>query len=185
MADALIAFDKIYDAGIVPNRVTMVNALGASAGFRAMEVGVWTHHFLRRNEWELEVIMGTSIDVYLKCGRIDEGLKAFRSMEEKNVYAWNSLIQGLNFAVSGREAVLVVQQNGARRVCSSLINGNYGFSPSVMHYARFIELLACAGRGNLELTDIAAKKLAELESDNVFIMCLLSYLHAEVGRQRT
>uniref|UniRef100_A0A6N2N270 Pentatricopeptide repeat-containing protein n=1 Tax=Salix viminalis TaxID=40686 RepID=A0A6N2N270_SALVM len=82
MADALIAFDKIYDAGIVPNRVTMVNALGACAGFRAMEVG----------------------------------LKAFRSMEEKNVYASNALIQGLNFAVSGREAVLVVQQNGARRV---------------------------------------------------------------------
>ncbi|KAB5569437.1 hypothetical protein DKX38_003230 [Salix brachista] len=97
MADALIAFDKIYDAGIVPNRATTVNALG-------------------RNEWELEVIMGTSIDVYLKCGRIDEGLKAFRSMEEKNVYAWNAIIQGLDFAVSGREAVLVVQQNGARRV---------------------------------------------------------------------
>ena len=116
MVDALIAFDKIYDAGIVPNRVTMVNALGACAGFRAMEVGVWTHHFLRRNEWELEVIMGTSINVYLKWGRIDEGLRAFRSMEEKNVHAWNALIQGLDFAVSGREAVLVVQQNGAGRV---------------------------------------------------------------------
>ena len=32
-----------------------------------------------------------------------------------------------------------------RQVFSSLINGNYGFSPSVMHYARLIELLACAG----------------------------------------
>ncbi|KAF9688081.1 hypothetical protein SADUNF_Sadunf02G0160100 [Salix dunnii] len=66
MVDALIAFDKIYDAGIVPNRVTMVNALGACAGFGAMEMGVWTHHFLRRNEWELDVIMGTLIDEGLK-----------------------------------------------------------------------------------------------------------------------
>jgi len=36
--------------------------------------------------------------------------------------------------------------------------------------------------GNLELSDIAAKKLAELESDNVLIMFLQSTLHAEVGR---
>ncbi|KAJ6390507.1 hypothetical protein OIU77_024672 [Salix suchowensis] len=91
MADALIAYDKIYDAGIVPNRVTVVNALGACAGFRAMEVGVWTHHFLRRNEWELEVIMGTSIDVYLKWGRIDEGLKALRG--EKLFWWFNRMEQ--------------------------------------------------------------------------------------------
>jgi pentatricopeptide repeat protein len=81
-----------------------------------------------------------------------------------------------------------------------------------MHYACLIELLACAGcldeafklikempfepsksiwgsfltccrpYGNLELSDIADKKLAELESDNVLIMLLLSTLHAEVGR---
>jgi len=142
----------------VPNRVTMVNTLGACAGFRAIEMGVWMHDFIRRNEWELDVIMGTSlIDIYLKCGRIDEGLKAFRSMKEKNVSTWNVLIQGLGFAKSKWEAVCrfnrmeqewfeadhvtmatvlnACSHSGlvdmGRQIFSSLINGNYGFSPSV------------------------------------------------------
>ena len=147
----------MYNAGIVPNRVTMVNALGACAGFRAIEMGVWMHDFIRRNEWELDVIMGSLIDIYLKCGRIDEGLKAFRSMKEKNFSTWNALIQGLGFAKSEREVVCrfnIMEQEWfeadhvtlttvlnacshsglvdmGRQIFSSLINGNYGFSPSV------------------------------------------------------
>jgi pentatricopeptide repeat protein len=83
-----------------------------------------------------------------------------------------------------------------RQIFSSLINGNYGFSPSVKHYACMIDLLTragcldeafklikempfepsksiwgsfltgCRACGNLELSELAAKKLAELESDN-------------------
>ncbi|KAL9360436.1 hypothetical protein Peur_048559 [Populus x canadensis] len=175
-----------------------------------MEMGVWIHDFIRRNEWELDVIMGTSlIDKYLKCGRIDEGLKAFRSMKEKNFSTWNALIQGLGFVKSEREAVcrfnrmeqewfeadhvtLATVLNACshsglvdmgRQIFSSLINGNYGFSPSVNALRMFDRTLGMRWPyGNLELSDIADKKLAELESDNVLIMLLLSTLHAEVGR---
>ncbi|CAK7348277.1 unnamed protein product [Dovyalis caffra] len=222
-ADALIAFEKMQYAGVVPNRVTMVNALGACTGSRAIEMGVWIHDFIRRNGWELDVVLGTSlIDMYLKCGRIDEGLNAFRSMKEKNVHTWNAVIQGLGFAKGGQEAVRWfkrMEQEGfeadevtlanvlnscshsglvdmGQQIFSSLINGNYGFLPSVKHYACMINLLARAGRlnesfklikempfeasksiwesflrgsrayGNLKLSEIAAKKLAELKSDN-------------------
>ncbi|XP_034905069.2 putative pentatricopeptide repeat-containing protein At3g28640 [Populus alba] len=222
-ADALIAFEKMHYAGVVPNRVTMVNALGACGSFRAIEMGVWIHDFISRNGWDLDVILGTSlVEMYLKCGRIDEGLNAFRSMKEKNVFTWNVVIQGLGFAKSGQEAVWWfnrMEEEGfeadevtlanvlnacihsglvdvGRQIFSSLINGSYGFSPSVKHYACMIDLLTragcldeafklikempfepsksiwgsfltgCRACGNLELSELAAKKLAELESDN-------------------
>lgn len=222
-ADALIAFEKMQYAGVVPNRVTMVNALGACGSFRAIEMGVWIHDFISRNGWDLDVILGTSlVEMYLKCGRIDEGLNAFRCMKEKNVFTWNVVIQGLGFAKSGQDAVWWfnrMEQEGfeadevtlanvlnacihsglvdmGRQIFSSLINGNYGFSPSVKHYACMIDLLTragcldeafklikempfepsksiwgsfltgCRACGNLELSELAAKKLAELESDN-------------------
>lgn len=39
--DALIAFEQMPYAGVVPNHVTMVNALSACADFGALEMGVW------------------------------------------------------------------------------------------------------------------------------------------------
>ncbi|KAJ6343636.1 hypothetical protein OIU76_005391 [Salix suchowensis] len=97
-ANALIAFEKMQYAGVVPNRVTMVNALGACGSFRAIEMGVWIHDFIKGSGWDLDVILGTSlVEMYLKCGRIDEGLIVFRSMKEKNVFTWNVVIQRSRF----------------------------------------------------------------------------------------
>ncbi|EEF30506.1 pentatricopeptide repeat-containing protein, putative [Ricinus communis] len=104
--DALIAFEQMQYAGIVPNHVTMVNVLGACARFGAIEMGIWIHDFIRRSGWEIDVILGTSlIDMYAKCGKINESLSVFRSMKEKNIFAWNAVIKGLAFAKCGQEAV--------------------------------------------------------------------------------
>ncbi|CAN1746423.1 Pentatricopeptide repeat-containing protein At3g62890, partial [Linum perenne] len=72
--DALIAFKTMQYAGLVPNRVTMVNALAACGGSGAIEMGVWIHEFITRNDWELDVVLGTAlVDMYLKCGRVQGG----------------------------------------------------------------------------------------------------------------
>lgn len=52
-----------------------------------MTMGVWIHDFIRRSEWELDVILGASlIDMYGKCGRIEEGLAVFNTMKEKKTF---------------------------------------------------------------------------------------------------
>ncbi|KAA8543118.1 hypothetical protein F0562_021387 [Nyssa sinensis] len=170
--DALIAFEQMQYAGIVPNRVTMVNALSACSSFGALDMGIWIHDFIRRSGWELDVILGTSlIDMYGKCGRIEEGLSVFRLMKEKNVFTWNTVIKGLALAKSGEEAVswfFRMEQEGitpdevtligvlcacshsgmvqmGRQIFRSLIDGKYRFSPVLKHYACMIDLLARAG----------------------------------------
>lgn len=237
--DALIAFERMQYAGVVPNRVTMVNALSVCADSGALEMGVWIHEFIRRSGWEVDVILGTTLIImYGKCGRIEEGLDVFRSMKDKNVFTWNSLIKGLALAKSGDEAVwwfYKMQQERikpdevtliavlcacshsgmvqmGREIFTSLMNGDYGFPPSVKHYACMIDLLAragilqeatevmsqmpfeptkamwgsflagCRAQGDLELCEFAARKLVELEPGNGSYHALLSNIYAAMGR---
>lgn len=237
--DALIAFEQMQYAGVVPNRVTMVNALAACGGFGAFEVGVWIHDYIMKNRWELDLILGTAlIDMYGKCGRIEEGLKVFHSMEKKNNFTWNAVINGLALAKNGEQAIWWfnrMEQEGfkvdhvtlvgvlsacsrsglvdmGRKIFISLVEGRYGFLPGVKHYACMIDLLAragclddafrvlqempfeptksiwgsllagCRAHGNLELSEIAAKKLMELEPSNSAYYVVLSNLYADMGR---
>lgn len=237
--DALIMFERMRGERVVPNRVTMVNALAACAGFGGLEMGVWIHEFIERSGWELDVILGTSlIDMYGKCGRIESGLLVFDKMGEKNLFTWNAVIKGLALAKNGKEAVswfLRMEQEGfnpdevtliavlcacvhsglvhiGRQVFSLSITGKYGFSPSVKHYACMVDLLARAGfleealrmsrgmpfeptrsiwgallaggraNGSLEISELAAHKLVELEPGNSAYYIVLANLYAEMGR---
>lgn len=170
--DALIGFEQMLSTGVVPNRVTMVNALAACGSFGAIDMGVWIHGFIKRKGWELDVILGTAlIDMYGKCGRIEEGLSVFHKMKEKNIFTWNAIIKGLALAKNVEEAVFWftrMKQEGfmadkvtllemlcacshsgfvdmGRQIFCSLIQGKYGFSPTAKHYAATIDLLSRAG----------------------------------------
>ncbi|KAK4338567.1 hypothetical protein RND71_043054 [Anisodus tanguticus] len=151
----------------------MVNALSACANFGSLDMGVWIHDYIRRNGWELDVILGTSlIDMYGKCGRIEYGFWVFQEMKFKNVYAWNAVIRGLALAKSGEEAMrwffIMERENvkpdevtlvavlcacaysgmvaQGREIFSWLTSGKYEFPPSVKHYACMVDLLAHSGR---------------------------------------
>lgn len=170
--DALLAFEQMQYAGVLPNRVTMVNALAACADSGAVEMGAWIHDFIRRNGWELDVVLGTAlIDMYAKCGRVEEGVRVFSSVKEKNVFTWNAVIKGLALAKSGEEAIRLfnrMEQDGVRadevtllavlsacnhsglvdmgrQIFGFLVEGKYGFIPNVKHYACMVDLLARSG----------------------------------------
>ncbi|XP_047982060.1 pentatricopeptide repeat-containing protein At5g66520-like [Salvia hispanica] len=169
--DALSAFDRMRNEGVMPNQVTAVNALAACAGSGALDTGVWLHDYVKRKEWELDVILGTSlIEMYGRCGRIEEGLCVFEEMSEKNVYTWNAVIRGQALSKNAKEALRWflrmeregIQPNAAtltvvlsacvhigdvemgQRIFSSLVDGKYGVPPSVEHYNCMIDLLARA-----------------------------------------
>ncbi|KZV39302.1 pentatricopeptide repeat-containing protein-like [Dorcoceras hygrometricum] len=237
--DALITFERMKDESVMPNQVTVVNVLAACADFGALDMGVWLHELVNRCKWELDVILGTSlIDMYMKCGKINEGLCVFGQMSEKNVFTWNTVINGLALANYGKEAVtwfFRMEQEGlkpddvtliavlcacvhsgfvhmGRKIFSSLVDGKYGFPPDVRHYACMVDVLArsgcleeahrmitempfeptvsiwgallsgCKAQTNMELSEIAAWKLVELEPENTAYYVVLSNLYAVLER---
>ncbi|CAJ2632046.1 unnamed protein product [Trifolium pratense] len=171
--DALLVFEQMQYAGVVPNQVTMVNALAACASSGAIEMGIWIDDMIRRNGLELDVILGTVlIDMYVKCGRVEEGLRVFGNMKERNVFTWNTVIRGLALAKSGDEAILWFNRmeldgvradevtlvavlsacshsglvDKGRLIFNMLVDGKYGFCPNVKHYACMVDILARGGR---------------------------------------
>lgn len=237
---ALFAFERMQYAGVAPNRVTMVSALSACAAHGGvLETGVWIHSFIKRSGWVLDVVLGTSlVDMYGKCGRIEDGLQVFLSMEERNVYTWNSLIGGLALAKSGKEALYWfsrMEEEGVRpdavtligvlsacshsglveegrKIFESVASWSFGFYPGIKHYGCLVDLLGRAGcldeavrciqtmpfepgtviwgsllggcrtHGQLRLSEVAARRLVELEPENVAHYVLLSNLYVEMGR---
>lgn len=170
--NALIVFEKMQFLGFVPNRVTMVNALGACSRCGALEMGIWIHDYVKRKGWGIDVILGSAlVDMYAKCGRIELGFLVLENMREKDVYTWNTLIKGLALAKSGIEAIRLflkmefegvnpdkITLIGVLSACShnglikigkqiflSLIVGKYGFSPNKKHYACMVDLYSRSG----------------------------------------
>lgn len=169
--DALNVFGKMKSKGIMPNQVTAVNALAACAGLGALDMGMWIHEYVTKNEWELDVILGTSlINMYEKCGRIEKALQIFHKMTEKNVMTWNAVIRGLALSKKGDHALRWfshMQQEGIRpdqatftivlnacvhlgyvekgtQIFSSLVEGKHEVHPCLEHYACMVDLLSRA-----------------------------------------
>ncbi|KAF8015083.1 hypothetical protein BT93_H0776 [Corymbia citriodora subsp. variegata] len=170
--DVLMAFEQMLLSELDPNRVTMVNVLAACASVREVGMGMWVHDFVSRRNWELDVTLGTAlVNMYMRCGRVDEGLEVFHSVKEKSVLTWNMVIKGLALAKNADEAVSwfnKMQQEGVkvdeetlvavlsacslsglidkgRKIFNALINGEFGISASIKHYECVISLLVLGG----------------------------------------
>ncbi|OVA01458.1 Pentatricopeptide repeat [Macleaya cordata] len=154
-----------------PDEVTMVIVLSAVSSLGALELGRWVHLFIEENRLNLTVSMGTAlIDMYSRCGSIEEAIKVFDKMPKRNVFTWTALIGGL--AVHGRSkealrmfyelnksglkpdsvtfvGVLVACSHGGLledgwKVFESIKN-EYCMEPRLEHYGCMVDLLGRAG----------------------------------------
>ncbi|KAK7849358.1 pentatricopeptide repeat-containing protein [Quercus suber] len=72
----------------------------------ALRQGEWIHDFIRKNDFELNVIVSTAIiDMYCKCGTIEKALQTFEAAPKKGLPCWNSMIFGLAMNGCEEEAI--------------------------------------------------------------------------------
>ncbi|XP_021761556.1 pentatricopeptide repeat-containing protein At2g02980, chloroplastic-like [Chenopodium quinoa] len=106
----LEAFDVFRDMmrdGVELREVTMVGLLSACANLGALDHGRWVHDYIRQNGLALNVYVGTAlIDMYSKCGNLEEGFKVFKAMKVKNVCTWNVLISAYSMNGRGEDALM-------------------------------------------------------------------------------
>ncbi|KAK6940428.1 DYW domain [Dillenia turbinata] len=172
MNRALEFFREMQRESVRPNEVTLVCVLSACSHLGALELGRWVHSYVGKYAFEVNSILGSSlINMYSRCGSIDEAQSVFVRMKEKDVSAYNSIIVG--FAMNGRstEAIEKFKEMircglqpsritfvGLLNACShgglvdlafKMLNAmtiEYGIEPQIEHYGCVVDLLGRLGR---------------------------------------
>ncbi|KAF5744037.1 pentatricopeptide repeat-containing protein [Tripterygium wilfordii] len=168
--DAMDLFYRMQEERIKPSEFTMVSLLNACGRLGAIRQGEWIHDYLK-NHFVMNVIVVTAIiDMYCKCGGINEALQVFEGAPKKGISSWNSMILGLAMNGYGDEAILLftklestnlkpdyVSFIGVLTACNHsgkvdlakdyflLMIEKYGIMPSVKHYSCMVDVLGGAG----------------------------------------
>ncbi|CAL9220901.1 unnamed protein product, partial [Arabidopsis halleri] len=103
---SLSFFTEMGRQGIYPNEFTFSTNLKACGLLNALEKGLQIHGFCLKIGFEMMVEVGNSlVDMYSKCGRINEAEKVFRWMVGRSLISWNAMIAGYVHAGYGSRAL--------------------------------------------------------------------------------
>ncbi|WJX64637.1 Pentatricopeptide repeat-containing protein, chloroplastic [Trifolium repens] len=172
LMEALELFHKMQEEGVEASEFTMVSLLNACAHLGALQHGKWVHDYIKRNNFELNVIVVTAIiDMYCKCGDVENAIEVFVTYPRRGLSCWNSIIIGL--AMNGHESeaielfsklesskslkpdsvsfigVLTASKHlgavdKARDYFSVMMN-KYKIEPSIKHYTCMVDVLGQVG----------------------------------------
>ncbi|CAL0308420.1 unnamed protein product [Lupinus luteus] len=102
VGSAIKMFGKMNGKGLVlPDAVSLVNVLPACASLGASLLGKEIHGFSIRSGLVDDVFVGNAmVDMYAKCGKMDEASMVFERMKIKDVVSWNAMVTG--YSQTGR-----------------------------------------------------------------------------------
>nr|AYM00481.1 pentatricopeptide repeat protein [Salvia miltiorrhiza] len=169
---AISLFHEMQELDIRPNPVTITSILSACAQLGALGLGKWLHRLIEKECLEPSIYISTAlIDMYMKCGSVEEARKLFDAMVERNAVTWNAIISGYGLHGDGKEALRLyreMQEAGipptgvthlsvlyacshaglveeGERMFRSMIH-DHGFEPKSEHYACMVDILGRGGR---------------------------------------
>ncbi|GAB2298248.1 hypothetical protein Dimus_032318 [Dionaea muscipula] len=169
--EALTLYSLMQENGVELDSVAVVSLLTAVASLSALRKGKETHGFLLRKGFVLEGSIASSlVDMYARCGRVEDSFNVFNYFEDKNVVLWTSMINAAGMHGRGDWAVELFSQMENENVypdhvtflvllyaCShsglidqgqsffDIMRLKYRLEPWPEHYACVVDLL---GRGN-------------------------------------
>ncbi|KAL2515910.1 Pentatricopeptide repeat-containing protein [Forsythia ovata] len=93
---ALDIFGQMCRFGsLMPNGFTFSSVLTACAALEELELGKGVQGWVIKCGVGEDVFVGTTIvDLYAKCGAMDEAVKQFKQMPVRNVVSWTAIISG-------------------------------------------------------------------------------------------
>lgn len=99
---ALDLFDKMQQEGKRPNKVIFLSVLKACGLLGSLKLGRLIHNLFIQRKMHMDVVVGSSlVDMYCKCGSVEEAHKVFNDVQEKNVVLWGAIIAGYTQHVHG------------------------------------------------------------------------------------
>lgn len=171
---ACLIFLKARKEGIEPTDYMVSSVLSACAGLAGLELGRSVHALAAKACIEKNVFVGSAlVDMYGKCGSIDDCEIAFHEIGEKNLVTWNALLGGYAHQGHADMALALFQEMTCDRLelrpnyvtlvcvlsaCSRAgevkmgmeifesMREKYEIVPGIEHYACVVDMLARAGK---------------------------------------
>lgn len=168
-------FLRIRRAGVEPTDFMVSSVLSATAGLAALETGRVIHGLAVKACVDDNIFVGSAlVDMYGKCGSIEDCERAFFSLPRRNLICWNALIGGYAHQGKADKALELFKEMINRRnaeplnpnyvtfvcVLSACSRGGkvkmgmeifnsmkekYGVDPRAEHYACAVDMLGRAG----------------------------------------
>ncbi|GJN06119.1 hypothetical protein PR202_ga23812 [Eleusine coracana subsp. coracana] len=169
--DALQLFHDMRRAGLSPDRATCSSIMKASSCLAMIGLGRQLHSYLIKSGHMSSVFSGSALlDMYGKCGCLDEALQTFDEMPEKNSITWNAVISAYAHYGQAKNAIRMFESmlkcgmypdpvtflcvltacshNGLTKECMKYFDQmkhHYCISPWKEHYSCVIDTLGRAG----------------------------------------
>ncbi|KAM1243788.1 hypothetical protein ACFX2G_036001 [Malus domestica] len=182
--EALNLFKRMKRAGFSAEEATLTSVLRACTVLALLELGRQVHVHAVKYGQDL-ILNNALLDMYCKCGSLEDANSAFTRMEKKDVISWSTMIAGLAQNGFSQETLRLFEQMkvsgvkpnyitllGVLFACSHaglLEDGWYyfqnmkqlfGIDPGREHYGCVIDLLGRAGK-----LDEAARLIQEMEGE--------------------
>lgn len=110
--EALVVYGQMEEAGLIlANHVTFTCLLKSCASTGALQKGRELHSKIVKRGLLDNVVVGTClVDMYSKCGELEDARQVFDSMNTKDVVTWNALVAGYAQQGLGKEALVLYGQ---------------------------------------------------------------------------
>jgi pentatricopeptide repeat protein len=172
--EAFDFFSKMREEGLKPDRITYISILKVCSSPAFLQQGKEIHTQAAEAGLSSDVSIGNAlVNMYAKCGSMEDAQQVFDNMSFRDVISWNAVIGGLAQHGRGQDALAIFEQMEREGVnpdavtfvnvlsaCSHAglveeghkffyaMSQNYGIVPTNEHYGCMVDLLGRAGHLN-------------------------------------
>ncbi|KAM4075019.1 hypothetical protein ACB094_10G138200 [Castanea mollissima] len=187
---------------VQPDGLTLSSVISACS---QLKFGSSVESYMNKFGIELDDHLATAlVDLYAKCGSIDEAYELFRGLRKRDLIAYSAMIFGYGINGKAVNVIRLFEEMLISHICHNLVTytgllsafnqaGGAGQLEDAFELIRTMPMqlhagvwgaliLACRLHSNVELAEIAAQHRFELEPDTTGYCSLLANIYASVKR---
>ncbi|XP_039018252.1 pentatricopeptide repeat-containing protein At3g02330, mitochondrial [Hibiscus syriacus] len=163
-------FVSMLHSGIEPDEFTYGSVLKACAGQKALDYGMEIHNRTIKSGIGLHSFVGSAlVDMYCKCGMMEEAEKIHDRIEQQTMVCWNAIISGFS---------LQKESEKAQNFFAGMLE--VGVNPDHFTYATVLD--TCANLATVGLGKQIHAQIIKLElQSDVYICSTLVDMYSKCG----